>query len=874
MLITGPMSQSDSARPKTASQKPDELPRAAPFSRREKILRWLAFGALTATVAGLIAFLGVYFTYAPTVPQFDSVEDYQPKIGSKIYSADNQLIGEFAAERRVLVPFERIPPQLFNAFTSAEDKRFFSHMGVDLIGISMAVFDKIRHPGTKLRGASTITQQVAKSLLVKYESYEVATERSLTRKIREAILAWRLERTLSKDEILYMYVNQIFLGHKAYGVQAAAEHYFRKNVWELSIAEMATLAGLPQRPSDYSPFSRPQAAKARRKYVLRRMLDDGHITREEHDQALQEELTVYPRRELYLQVAPYFTEEVRRELVDRYGERALLEDGLEVYTTLNIEQQHFAQNALITGLKELDRRQGFRGPLAELPKKKRAIFRQMYREELGLKDGEELQFQVGTRYLAVVTGFGDQGKVAELDIAGRKGLLPVAGMIWARTPNPVERVDYHLLSSAKQALDVGDVIAVIHTTKENILAMRFAWEQASSIPKDSEDLLFRLDQEPIAQGSVMSVDSRTGYVTAQVGGYNFETSSFNRATQACREPGSSFKPIVYSAAIDKLDYTASTLIDDKPLIFDDEEGENRWKPNNAGLEFRGALPMRTCLKDSINTPAIRIAEAVGITDLIKNARNLGLNTPLKRELGIALGSSCTTLAELMRVYTTLNQYGLQRPLHLIRRVVDRYGNVLEEHSDPGDSAIDLATRLDRAYAKLVTPRYRALDPQSSFLTISLMKNVVKEGTGVGANRLGMHVAGKTGTTDDSYDAWFMAFTPRMVTGVWVGHDQKERPLGVNEQGGRTALPIWVDFMDAATKDYTKKPYKRVDHGDFLVPAGVVRASIDPETGLLARPDSSRRVSEWYRAGSEPTEYTPDKNVFDPAHYDPYEVDPG
>ena len=299
--------------------------------------------------------------YAATVPVFESLEDYRPVVGTKIYSADDQLIGEFAHQRRVVVPIERIPRMLSQAFISAEDKRFYIHGGIDFIGVAQAIAAKVMNPSSKLRGASTITQQVAKSVLATYESYEKATERTLERKIREAILARNIEGVLTKDEILFIYMNEIFLGHKAYGVQAAAEHYFRKNVWELSLAEMATFAGLPQRPSDYSPYSRPEAALARRKYVLRRLMEDGHITQAEEAEAVQEELQVFPRHELYLDRAPYFTEQIRRMLVDRYGERAVLEDGLEVYTTLNLEAQVGAQDAINRGLLELDQRQDFEG---------------------------------------------------------------------------------------------------------------------------------------------------------------------------------------------------------------------------------------------------------------------------------------------------------------------------------------------------------------------------------------------------------------------------------------------------------------------------------------------------------------------------------
>jgi len=831
----------------------------------------LVFLTLLGATAVAVVGAAAYMIYAPTVPVYQSLDDYQPKLGTRIYSADNQLIGEFAEERRVLVRTDQVPPLLFKAFMSAEDKRFYEHAGVDYLGIFKALVDKLKHPGQKLRGASTITQQVAKSLLATQESYEEATARKLGRKIREAILAMRLEKALGKDDILYLYVNQIFLGHKAYGVQAAAEHYFKKNVWELTLAEMATLAGLPQRPSDYSPVSRPKAALARRKYVLRRMLEDGHISQADHDAAVAEVLKVYPREELYLQVAPFYTEQVRRELIDKYGEQSILEEGLEVYTAVNLQLQNTAAEAIGRGLWALDKRQGYRGPMAQLKKPAlRELFRTAYRKQLGLKEGEELKFAERTLYLALVTGFDEKGKVATLDIAGREGQLPLAGMRWARTPNPTERVDMHYLTDVRKALKVGDLILVYPTDRAELGKDVHGWEAFDSVPKEGD--LFKLHQEPIANGALLSVDPDSGYVVAQEGGYDFDESTYNRAVQACREPGSAFKPIVYSAAVDKLDYTPATLIDDKPLVFDDPDNAVRWKPENAEVAFRGQLPLRTCIKDSINVPAIRIAEAVGIEDLIRNARRLGISTPLKRELGIAIGSSCTTLIDLINVYTTINQYGERRNLTFIRRVVDRFGNVLEDNSVSWDPTLDLGDRLDRAYARLVSPKRQMLDRQSAYIMLNLLRDVVEDGTGIAASHTGHIVAGKTGTTNDSFDAWFMGFTRHLVTGVWVGHDKKERPLGVSEQGGRTALPVWVDYVVRALKDYTVNPPRKKEQGGFDPPPGVVRVGMDPETGMLARPGSGRAVYEYFRMGTEPTDVSPDKRYFNPDEKKPWEID--
>ena len=854
------------------SQSFKVVPPAKRSSKRRRSLGFVLLGV--CALGGILGALGaglVYQHYAATVPVFESLEDYRPLVGTKIYSADDQLIGEFAHQRRVVVPIERIPRMLSQAFISAEDKRFYVHGGIDFIGVAQAIAAKVMNPSSKLRGASTISQQVAKSVLASYESYEKATERTLERKIREAILARNIESVLSKDEILFIYMNEIFLGHKAYGVQAAAEHYFRKNVWELSLAEMATFAGLPQRPSDYSPYSRPQAALARRKYVLRRLMEDGHITVEEESAAVAEELKVYPRTELYLDRAPYFTEQIRRMLVDRYGERAVLEDGLEVYTTLNLEAQVNAQDAINRGLLDLDQRQGFRGPALQLADASaRKNFLERYREFKGLEGDEATELVDGEIYAAVVEGFTARGRLAKVNVLGTKGVLPLAGMRWARSPDPTKLVDYSYLKRVTQALKLGDVVWVSKSSRKELSKDRHGWTEASDVPKKGN--VFKLYQEPIAQAALMSVDPETGYVVAQVGGYDFETSSFNRAMQACREPGSAFKPIVYSAAIDKLDYTASTLIEDKPLVFDDPENEMRWKPNNAGESFRGEIPMRTCLQDSINTPAIRITQAVGIRDILRNARRLGIRTPLKKELGTALGSSCTTLSDLMKVYATLNQGGLYRDPIFIRRVVSRDGLVLEDGSHPMDPTSTWRERLDAAYRQWSTPEYRPLDTATAFVMTSLLENVVKNGTAVAASRIGFPVAGKTGTTNDSYDAWFMGYSSNLVTGVWVGHDTKERPLGIGEYGGKTALPIWMRYNRKYYLDFSESKVRLKPPAAFTPPPSVVEVKIDPETGYLARETTERSVMEYFRKGTEPTEFTPDVTEFDPNEFNIFETD--
>ncbi|MDP7038906.1 MAG: PBP1A family penicillin-binding protein [Myxococcota bacterium] len=840
-------------------------------TRRAKWFRIALFVLLTSVVGGGTLALGGFYYFGSSVPEFTSMADYKPKIGSRIYAADNQLIGEFSEERRVLLPFDKIPKRVWQAFVSAEDKRFFKHKGLDYFGILNAILQKLFNPSKKLRGASTITQQAAKSLLVSHESYASATARTLTRKIREAILARRLEENLEKEEILYIYLNQIFLGHKAYGVQAAAEHYFKKDIHELNLAEAATLAGLPQRPSDYSPFSRPEAAHSRRRYVVRRMLEDGYIRPEEAHEAINQEIKVYPRREHYLKIAPYYTEEVRQRALKIVSDKALLEEGLHIYSGVHLDYQYYAQEALYHGLYALDRRQGYRGALHVLKsKEEQELFVEEYRKSLKLNSEEELVLDTDKVYLGVVTGFEKQGDVAVLNVAGLEGALPLAGMRWARKPNPTQRVDFHYVRDVRHVLKRGAVVSVRLTSRRKLSKDKYGWEVLSTVPKKGH--IFTLKQQPIAQAALLSVDPNSGYVVAQVGGYDFRRSKYNRAMQACREPGSAFKPVVYSAALDKKNFTASTLVDDKPLIFDDAENAVRWKPNNAGQEFRGELPLRTCLKDSINTPAIRIAQAVGMDDIIANARALGLTTPLKRELGTALGSSCTTLDELINVYSTLSQYGVMRDKIFIRRIVNRHGEEIYNAASSFDPAITFGSRIDRAMQTYQESEKRAFDKQTAFLMVRLLRNVVEDGTAIAASRLNHFVAGKTGTTNDAFDAWFMGFTRDLVTGVWVGHDKKERPLGVSEQGGRTALPIWMEYTGAVLADFSGEKVKARETRGFDIPSGIIQVKIDPDTGMLARPEATRFALEYYRAGSEPTEVAPDQAIFDAEEMDLYEAD--
>jgi len=808
-----------------------------PQGVRGKLMRALLVAGITGLLLGLVVGVTAFAFYSRDIPDFESPEQYRPNLVSRIFSTDGRLIGEFGLERRRIVSYEKIPKRLVQAFVASEDGGFFEHDGIDYLGMVGAVLDKLLHGG-KLRGASTITQQLAKSLLVAQVGFDKGTERSLERKIREAILARRLEGHLTKEEILYIYLNQVYLGHGAYGVEAAAENYFRKAVSELNLGEMSLIAGLPQAPSRFSPFVNPKKARKRQEYVLGRMLAEGFITRAERDQGLElrVEDTVHARDDRFRDTAPYFTEHVRRYLYDRYGEKVLYEQGLTVETTLDLERQWEAEEALTKGLRDTDQRQGYRGPLLRTTVEKALAIADRYEKTVV----QGAPFDPGEIYVAAVTAVSDWE--ARIRVGAREGLLHLGAMRWARKPNFLEWWEFHKLQRAHHALKPGDVIVVKPTTAKALKDGN--WDINSKLPKDESTPLFALQQIPLVQGSLISIDPDTGYVQAMIGGYSFEESEFNRAFQACRQPGSAFKPIVYGAAIELEEFTPATIVVDSPIVYDDTDAEKRWKPANYEEDFKGPVPVRTALMNSMNIPALKTGLAVGVEDLRNFAYRLGIETPLKEELGIAIGSSCVTPWELTSVFATISRLGKKIQPIFIKRVIDRDGNVLEDNTAATDPWVDQAVRIDRVYAALDEEYERVMDAADAHVLRYLMTQVCLHGTGAGSTALGWPVAGKTGTTNDAFDAWFIGFTPNLVTGVWVGFDHNEDgPLGVREQGGRTALPIWLDYMKAALANVPKQY--------FRVPPNICYARMDRETGERVEAKNRRGVTVPFKCGTEP-----------------------
>jgi len=771
---------------------------------------------LVAGVLGLLlAFLvpvGAYLYLAESLPRVDTLADYRPPIITRVLSDEGEVIAELFEERRIVVPVARMPKQLIQAFVAAEDSNFFKHQGIDIVSIFRAALRNIEAGGI-VQGGSTITQQVAKSLLL-------TPERKFKRKFKEAILAYRMEKRLSKEEILYLYLNQIFLGHGAYGVQAAAENYFDKDVDQLTLAESSMLAGLPKAPSRYSPYSHFDRAKERQIYVLGRMVNEGFISKEEAEQAQAQELVIRPRINQHITDAAYFTEQVRRYLEETYGKELLYHGGLVVQTSMNLRMQLAAQAAVQANLRDHDKRQGYRGPLAVLGTEEEMTFLGQQTEAFAAQPPNTDDVVEG-----VISG-GDQ-KNLRVRIADHEGLIPLASAKWAGPPTVVARNKKASgnASSRSTQLPVGAKVLV----------------RISAMP-DKGPWQASLEQEPEAQGALLAMDPHNGQIKAMVGGYDFRTSQFNRVLQARRLPGSAMKPLIYAAALDK-GYTPATVILDTPLIYKErlETGEiKEWKPKNYSKRFYGPVPLRTALAKSYNVITIKILEDIGVRYAANYARKLGIESHLDEDLTLGLGSSALTPMELARCYAVLANDGVRVVPTYINRVLDRDGKILESN-DPAD----FPGGPQEGQTLLGQARNRVISPETAYLTTNLMESVVQQGTGWRAKALKRPVAGKTGTTNDLKDAWFLGYTRQLLAAAWVGYDQ-ERPLGKSETGSQAAAPAWLAFMEKATDGMPVE--------QFPVPDSIEFRPIDPLTGLLAPEDSPDIVIEAFAPNTAPVRY--------------------
>jgi penicillin-binding protein 1A len=739
----------------------------------------------------------LWYIWSSNLPYIGTLKEYNPPIITEIFSDDGEVIGRFWDEKRIVITLDQVPEYLIQAFVAAEDARFFKHEGIDIRSI-MRAFMKNLKAGKIEQGGSTITQQVTRSLLLKN------LRKTYKRKAREALLSLQIEKTFSKDEILFLYVNQIYLGHGAYGVEAAARTYFNKSAAELNLAESALLAGLPQAPSRYSPILNFSRVRTRQRYVLERMREEGYISPEQEQEALRSDIVITSKEENPFQKSPYFTEHIRKYLEKKYGRELLYRGGLKVYTTMNLDMQRSAQRALRRGLLELDKREGYGGPLRNIAPEEIEEFKKEQRKKFVIQPPE-----IGTVVEGVVHKVDDGKREVIVTIGDESGLLPLSEMKWARTMDP--EVPYYKASvkTPGEVLREGDVILCrIKDTSD-----RFDW-------------LISLEKEPEIQGALISMEAKTGMIRAMVGGRDFSVSQFDRVIQSRRQPGSAFKPIIYAAALDQ-GMTPSTVIIDAPYIStmnpDDEE---MWRPKNYKKRFFGPTLFRTALIKSRNVITVKILKQIGVYNTIQYARRMGVESDLSPDLSLALGSSGLSLLELTTAYSVFDNGGMLVKPIFIYSIEDRSGQIIEENHPS---------------------LHESISKETAYIMTDLLKAVIKEGTGWRAKALRRPAAGKTGTSNDLKDAWFLGFTPGLVTGVWAGYDD-QKPMGKGETGSRAASPIWLYFMKEVLKD---SPVK-----DFLAPQGVVFAKIDTEKGLLASPYSKKTVFQAFIQGTEPKKYSP------------------
>jgi len=782
----------------------------------KKFLRWTLLTGAAFFLAGVLGLVGAYLYVAGSLPKVDTLADYRPPIITRVYSDDGSVIAEYAREKRIVVPISRMPQQLIHAFISAEDSNFYEHPGIDLGSILRAAIKNVM-AGRIVQGGSTITQQVAKSLLL-------SPAKKFSRKFKEAILAWRMDKKLSKNDILYLYLNQIYLGHGAYGVEEAAETYFDKDVKDLTLAECTMLAGLPQAPSRYSPYDHFDRAKDRQKYVLQRMVDNGYITAEQAKAAYAQKIVIRSQAFPHLQDAGYFTEQVRRYLEKTYGAKALYEDGLQVYTTMDLPMQEAARHAVRKNLRNVDKREGYRGPKRVFNPQEQVAF---LSEQTGDLANDPLQ--AGQVLKGVLVGSSKRDLLVR--IGPDRGTIPLKSARWAApikvVPNSARATGN--ADNPETDLPLGSLLEV----------------RVEKVSADGS-LQLHLEQEPKVQGAMVALDPENGDIKAMVGGYDFAKSQFNRILQARRQTGSAIKPIIYAAALDK-GYTPATVILDTPLIYKETSptGEQtEWKPQNYEEKFSGPVSFRTALAESMNVITIKILENIGVGYAINYARKLGITSPLNHDLTLALGSSAITPMELTTAYAAFDNGGVRITPTYITKITDRDGKVLES-VDPADfpNGVGPGQHLIRQ------TRERVISPETAYLVTNLMESVVRHGTGWRAKALGRPVAGKTGTTNDLKDAWFGGFVPQLVALSWVGYDQA-RPLGKGETGSRAAAPAWVDFMKQAVKGMKPR--------NFTVPDDMVFRPIDPKTGLLTTEDDPKAHIEVFAPGTAPTRYALDE----------------
>jgi penicillin-binding protein 1A len=833
--------------------KPEE-PRSSRRSTLGTLARILALALVVAALGG-VAVIAVFAYYGRDLPSFEALEDYQPPETTKVFDRNGVQVAEFFHERRTVVPKDKIPKLLKQAVIAAEDGSFYQHKGLDYLGIARAVFKDVSHL-RMAQGASTITQQVVKNMVL-------SPERSMARKVKEAILARRLEQNLPKDDILFLYLNHIYFGHNRYGIEEAAQYFYGKSVDKLNLSEAALLAGLPQSPMRLSPIHHPDKAKARQAYVLHQMAENGFISKAQAEAEIARPIVLAPRS--FEPVGAYYAEEVRRLLIDRYGEEKVYAGGLRVDLGMDRSLQELADQQLQAGLEELDHRFGFRPPemkvdlklLAELKPNASpaagsvAVHAVALEHPLATRDPahptqaiwdfsrvtaraalsvaglaeaiDEHALEKGATIVAPVVSVSDDE--ALLDLGRLTGSIALDQMKWARPWSPGKWTN--LPKKASEVLEAGQLVRVrvidLPRPPADIKDKDGRSKSAGPSP-----VPLALAPVPLVQGALVVLDPETRLVLAMSGGYDFVASAFNRATQAKRQPGSAFKPMLYAAALASGKYTPASILNDAPDLFRDQWTGKEWRPKNfEDNEFEGPMLLRFALAKSKNTIAVRLIDALGPQAVIDMARKAGVNSQLPENLTLALGTGEVAPIELANAYATIAAMGRRAEPVMVVKVSDRFGKVLEEHHAVPEETIP---------------------PAVAFVLGSMMRSVIEyeHGTGYQASELKRPLAGKTGTTSDGRDAWFSAFTPDLVTTVWVGFDDHSS-MGGNMTGGRAALPIWLKFMEPALQ---KRPRL-----DFTRPPGVEEVAIDPASGLRA-PEGAPGRSEVFVEGTAPKEFAP------------------
>ena len=795
------------------------------------LVRFMGFLFAAGTVVflvGVAAVAGAIWHFSKDLPDYSQLQDYEPPVMTRVHAADGALLGEYSKERRLYLPIQAVPKLVINAFLAAEDKNFYEHGGIDYQGMARAAILYAQNYGSNRRpqGASTITQQVAKNFLL-------TNEVSFARKIKEALLAMRIERAYSKDRILELYLNEIYLGLGAYGIAAASLVYFDKSVNELTIAEASYLASLPKAPAALHPVRNRDRAIERRNYVIDRLLENGWIKQADADKARKDALNVTNRSNgAHIFAGEYFAEEVRRDIFERYGEKKLYEGGLSVRTTLDPKIQVMARKTMVAGLVNYDEAQGWRGPVHKLD----------ISGDWGVKlaDVKSLS-DISPWRMAVVLESNDQsariGFQPGRELGGaiskqrETGIVTLEGVKWARLLSGPYKG--RTPTSVAQVLQPGDVI--------------YADPLFSKDGKAVEGQ-YRLRQIPELSGAMVAMDPHTGRVLAMVGGFSFDQSQFNRATQAYRQPGSTFKPIVYSTALDN-GYTGSTMMIDGPIEIDQGQG-NIWRPENFSTgKYQGQVTLRNALRLSLNTVTVRLAQEIGMPVIGEYAKRFGVYDELPNYLAYALGAGETTVMRMATAYSMIANGGVRVKPTLIDRIQDRYGHTIFRHDQRECRGCDAPEGWkSQPEPQLVDRRERVLDAMTAYQITSLMEGVIQAGTGTALKEVGKPLAGKTGTSNEAKDLWFVGFSPDLVVGLYVGYD-KPRSLGRNAQAGHTAAPIARDFLKLALADKPATPFKQ--------PVGIRLVTVDAKTGLRATPGQNRGVVlEAFKPGQAPPFYDP------------------